>query len=229
MLCIDSPLVVGAVWAVLLLLYRCLGGRISFLARCIAVLGVMYLLIVVSAALVFDGTGDVGMAGGIGLSLTGLCRGCLTCARLMAMVAFSLVLTQACSSSELSGAMTSLLRPLGRFGVPAGDIAVMLALALRCIPLASEKLTTLAMAQNARGARIGLSRNPVAKVLSYVPLMVPLCVAMFRYADEFAFALNAKRFTGRNRVELYARHLSRQDWFALALGSALAICLAAFF
>lgn len=228
-LCIESPLAVGAVWAASLMLYRRLGGSFSFLLRCLAILGVMYVLIIVSAGLVFDGTGDVGLAGGIGVSFAGLGRGCLTCARLMAMVAFSIMLTQVCGMSELSDTLESLLRPLGRIGLPVGDIAVMLGLALRCIPLASEKLTTLVMAQNARGARIGLSTNPFAKVLSYVPLMVPLCVAMFRYADEFAFALNVKRYTGVGRVVLHARRMGRGDWIALACGSVVAISLAVLF
>ncbi len=229
MLCIESPLAVGVLWAILLVLYRCFGVSLALLGRCIAILGIMYVLIVVSAALVFDGTGDVALSDCVGLSLAGLARGCLTCVRLMAMVALSLLLTQACVMSELMDGLTALLRPLGRVGLPVGDIAIMLGLALRCIPLACEKLATLSMAQNARGARIGLSHNPIAKVLSYVPLMVPLCVAMFRYADEFAFALGVKRFTGRGRTELHVRRMGRGDWLVLVCGSVLAVGLAVAF
>ena len=104
----------------------------------------------------------------------------------------------------------------------------MLGLALRSIPLACEKLATIRMAQNARGAAIGLSRNPVRKVLSYVPLMVPLCVAMFRYADDFAFSLSVKGFTGVNRVELHAHAMSALDWLVAGAGVMIAAGLAVF-
>ena len=220
-LTVSSPLTLALLWLVALVLYVRLG-------RSLALLGMLYALIVISAALVFDGTGDVAIVGAVGISWTGLARGAFTCARLMSIVVFSLVLTCACTTAQMSEALTGLLKPLGKVGFPAGDIAVMLGLALRCIPLACEKLATIRMAQNARGAAIGLSRNPVRKVLSYVPLMVPLCVAMFRYADDFAFSLSVKGFTGVNRVELHAHAMSALDWLVAGVGVMAAVGLAVF-
>ena len=220
-LTVSSPLTLAFLGLGALVLYARLGGNL-------ALLGVLYALIVISAALVFDGTGDVMIAGVVGISWAGFARGAFTCARLMSIVVFSLVLTCACTTAQMSEALTGLLKPLGKVGFPAGDIAIMLGLALRCIPLACEKLATIRMAQNARGAAIGLSRNPVRKVLSYVPLMVPLCVAMFRYADDFAFSLSVKGFTGVNRVELHAHAMSALDWLVAGAGVMIAAGLAVF-
>ena len=227
-LTVSSPLTLALLWLVALVLYVRLGGSLALLGRSLALLGVLYALIVISAALVFDGTGDVAIVGAAGISWTGLARGAFTCARLMSIVVFSLILTCACTTAQMSEALTGLLKPLGKVGFPAGDIAVMLGLALRCVPLACEKLATIRMAQNARGAAIGLSRNPVRKVLSYVPLMVPLCVAMFRYADDFAFSLSVKGFTGVNRVELHAHAMSALDWLVAGAGVMIAAGLAVF-
>lgn len=225
-LCVSNPVIVGLVWVAALALYVSLGGSLPFLGRCLGVLAVMYALIVICAALTFDGTGDVRIAGSVGLSFPGLVRGLMTCAKLMAMVAFSLILTCACSSAQLSDALMALMRPFARFGLPASSLAVMLGLALRCIPLACEGMGRLAMAQNARGAAIGLSRNPIRKVLSYVPLMVPLCVSMFRYADDFAFALEAKGFTGGDTCLLHLRAFAARDWAVLLLGCAACLVTA---
>lgn len=227
-LTVSSPLSLALLWLVALVLYVRLGGSLALLGRSLALLGVLYALIVISAALVFDGKGDVAIVGAAGISWTGLARGVFTCARLMSIVVFSLVLTRACTTAQMSEALTGLLKPLDKAGFPAGDIAVMLGLALRCIPLACEKLATIRMAQNARGAAIGLSRNPVRKVLSYVPLMVPLCVAMFRYADDFAFSLSVKGFTGVNRVELHAHAMSALDWLVAGAGVMIAAGLVVF-
>lgn len=227
-LTVSSPLMLAFLWLGALVLYVRLGGNLALLGRSLALLGVLYALIVISAALVFDETGDVMIAGVVGISWAGFARGAFTCARLMSIVVFSLVLTCACTTAQMSEALTGLLKPLGKVGFPAGDIAIMLGLALRCIPLACEKLATIRMAQNARGAAIGLSRNPVRKVLSYVPLMVPLCVAMFRYADDFAFSLSVKGFTGVNRVELHAHAMQTSDWLAVCVGVMVAVGLAVF-
>ena len=227
-LTVSSPLTLAFLGLGALVLYARLGGNLALLGRSLALLGVLYALIVISAALVFDGTGDVMIAGVVGISWVGFARGAFTCARLMSIVVFSLVLTCACTTAQMSEALTGLLKPLGKVGFPAGDIAIMLGLALRCIPLACEKLATIRMAQNARGAAIGLSRNPVRKVLSYVPLMVPLCVAMFRYADDFAFSLSVKGFTGVNRVELHAHAMSALDWLVAGAGVMIAAGLAVF-
>lgn len=227
-LTVSFPLTLALLWLVALVLYVRLGGSLALLGRSLALLGVLYALIVISAALVFDGKGDVAIVGAAGISWAGLARGVFTCARLMSIVVFSLVLTCACTTAQMSEALTGLLKPLDKVGFPAGDIAVMLGLALRCIPLACEKLATIRMAQNARGAAIGLSRNPVRKVLSYVPLMVPLCVAMFRYADDFAFSLSVKGFTGVNRVELHAHAMSALDWLVAGAGVMIAAGLAVF-
>lgn len=228
-LCMSNPLAVGLVWVAALALYLFLGGSLSFLGRCLGVLGIMYALIVICASLVFDGTADVCVAGPVGLSFSGFVRGVVACTKLMAMVVFSLILTCACSSAQLSDALMALLRPLGRFGFPAGSVAVMLGLALRCIPLACESMGRLAMAQNARGAAIGTSRNPIRKVLSYVPLMVPLCVSMFRYADDFAFALEAKGFAGGDRCLLHLCPFTARDWAILLAGCATCLALACLF
>ena len=227
-LTVSSSLTLAFLWLGALALYVRLGGNLALLGRSLALLGVLYALIVISAALVFDGTGDVMIAGVVGISWAGFARGAFTCARLMSIVVFSLVLTCACATAQMSEALTGLLKLLGKVGFPAGDIAIMLGLALRCIPLACEKLATIRMAQNARGAAIGLSRNPVRKVLSYVPLMVPLCVAMFRYADDFAFSLSVKGFTGVNRVELHAHAMSALDWLVAGAGVMIAAGLAVF-
>lgn len=227
-LTVSSPLTLALLWFVALVLYVRLGGSLALLGRSLALLGVFYALIVISAALVFDGTGDVAIVGAAGISWTGLACGAFTCARLMSIVVFSLILTCACTTAQMGEALTGLLKPLGKVGFPAGDIAVMLGLALRCVPLACEKLATIRMAQNARGAAIGLSRNPVRKVLSYVPLMVPLCVAMFRYADDFAFSLSVKGFTGVNRVELHAHAMQASDWLVAGAGVMAAVGLAVF-
>jgi energy-coupling factor transporter ATP-binding protein EcfA2/energy-coupling factor transporter transmembrane protein EcfT len=227
-LVVDAPLVLAAVLALSLIVYMRVGGRPSVLAKALALLSLMYALVVVCSALVFDGSADIVLAGATGISFAGAKRGVLTVGRLAALVVFSLTLVSACSEEELMEALNSLLAPLAKLGVPTGDISVMLGLSLRCIPLAFEKVNEIKLAQNARGASLGLSGNPLHKVLSYVPLLAPACIAMFRYAEDFAFALSAKGFTGVGATRMHTRRMRGIDWL-VGLGVCLAAVLIAVF
>lgn len=221
---IDAPVGVVAAWALALGVYRHVGGSLRRLGKALAALSLMYALVIVSAALVFDGGADVLFFGAVGLSWAGAARGVLTVSRLMLLVVVSLALVRACTSEELMDALEAILAPLRRLGMPVADVCVMLTLALRCIPLTGEKVASIAMAQNARGARVGLSSNPIRKVLSYVPLLAPACIAMFRYAEGFAVALQSKGFTGACPTLLHHRAMTPRDW---ATGIAVCVCAVA--
>ncbi len=218
---IDAPLAVAAAWAVALGVFGHVGGSFRRLGKAIGALGLMYALVIVSAALVFDGSADLALVGTVGLTWAGAARGALTVARLMLLVVISLALVHACSSEELMDALRAILAPLGRVGLPVADVCVMLSLALRCIPLTAEQVASIARAQNARGAQVGLPGNPVRKVLSYVPLLAPACIAMFRYAEDFAVALQAKGFTGSRPTALHRRAMTPRDW---AVGISVCLC-----
>ncbi len=218
---IDAPLAVAVAWAVALGVFGHVGGSFRRLGKAIGALGLMYALVIVSAALVFDGSADLALVGTVGLTWAGAARGALTVARLMLLVVISLALVHACSSEELMDALGAILAPLRRVGLPVADVCVMLSLALRCIPLTAEQVASIARAQNARGAQVGLSGNPVRKVLSYVPLLAPACIAMFRYAEDFAVALQAKGFTGTCPTALHRRAMTPRDW---AVGISVCLC-----
>ncbi len=219
---LEAPAAIAVAWVLALALYRRVGGPLRDLGRALAILGVMYALVVISAALVFDGSADLRVLGDVGISVAGAGQGMLTVCRLALLVVLSLVLVRAYTSEELMDALQAILSPLGRIGVPVAEVSVMLSLAVRCIPLVGEKIAALALAQNARGANVGLSGNPVRKVLSYVPLLAPACIAMFRYAEDFAEALQTRGFSGACPTPLHRRPMRAGDW-ALAL----AVCACA--
>ena len=89
----------------------------------------------------------------------------------------------------MTGGLERLFRPLARFGFPAGDLAMMISIALRFIPVLVDEAERLRKAQLARGADFG--GNPIRRIRNLVPLLAPLFVAAFDRAVEMAEAGDA--------------------------------------
>lgn len=118
------------------------------------------------------------------------------------------------SPIDLSDATESMLDPLRRFGMPAHEIGMMVAIALRFIPTLIEELDTIKKAQMARGADFETG-NALKRARSIVPLLVPLFVSAFRHAEELAVAMEARCYRGRaGRTRVRELRIGPRDWVA---------------
>ena len=174
-------------------------------------------------AFVADGTASLTLVGPLGISYPGLARGALAVGRIAVLVFAALVLSATTSSTAVADALTSLMAPLGRLGVPVGDIAMTVSIALRFIPLTAEELVRIRDAQRARGVDFAQGSVP-ARVRRWLSVLAPLVVALFRRADDLADAMRERCYRGEGRTRL-ARRLRPVDGAVLALG--LAACVAA--
>ena len=105
--------------------------------------------------------------------------------RLSLLVIGSSLMTLTTTPNQLTDAIESLLGPLKRFRVPVHEIAMMMSIALRFIPILMEETDKIMKAQIARGADFE-SRNLIKKMKSLVPLLVPLFISAFRRANDLA-------------------------------------------
>ena len=172
-------------------------------------------------AFVVDGSGDLALVGPWGVSVAGLVRGAVAVGRIIVLVAASLVVTSTTSSTAVADALASLMAPLGRLGVPTGDIAMIVSVALRFIPLTAEELARIQDAQRARGVDFASGTVPV-RVRRWLSVLTPLVVALFRRADDLACAMRERCYRGEGRTRLGHR-LRASDVTALAGG--LAACV----
>ena len=82
------------------------------------------------------------------------------------------------------------MRPLNKIKVPVHEIAMMMSIALRFIPILMEETDKIMKAQIARGADFE-SGNLIKKAKNLIPLLVPLFISAFRRADDLAMAMEA--------------------------------------
>ncbi|MBX6377336.1 MAG: energy-coupling factor transporter transmembrane protein EcfT [Clostridia bacterium] len=146
--------------------------------------------------------------------------------RLLLLVSTGLLLTWTTSPIELTDAVEALLRPFRRLGLPSHELALMMTIAIRFVPLLAGEAERLAKAQAARGAdldRGGLWRRWRA----LVPLLVPLLLSALRRADDLAVAMEARCYRGEGRRRYREYRLAARDIVASAVVAALAAAVAA--
>lgn len=141
--------------------------------------------------------------------------------RLLLLVMGTSLLTLTTSPIVLTDGLERLLKPLAVFRFPAHELAMMMTIALRFIPLLMEEVERIQKAQMARGADF-TSGNLIVRARSMIPILVPLFVSAFRRADELAMAMESRCYHGgEGRTRMRELHLHRRDLVAAVVMAAL--------
>lgn len=210
----SSPVALAAMAAAVLAAAHLGGLSARELAQGLRPTAVILAFSLLANAFVADGTASLTLVGPLGISYPGLARGALAVGRIAVLVFAALVLSATTSSTAVADALTSLMAPLSRLGVPVGDIAMTVSIALRFIPLTAEELVRIRDAQRARG--VDFAQGSVsARVRRWLSVLAPLVVALFRRADDLAQAMAERCYRGRGRTRL-TRPIRPSDLLVLA-------------
>ncbi len=137
--------------------------------------------------------------------------------RLVYLVVGSSIMTLTTTPNQLTDALERLLRPLNRIRIPVHEIAMMMSIALRFIPILMEETDKIMKAQIARGADFE-SGNIFRKAKSLVPLLVPLFISAFRRADDLAMAMEARCYHGsEGRTQMKPLRYRARDYAAYGI------------
>lgn len=115
--------------------------------------------------------------------------------RLVFLITGSSIMTLTTTPNQLTDGLEKLMNPLKRLHVPVHEIAMMMAIALRFIPILLEETDKIMKAQIARGADFE-SGSIMNRAKSLIPLLVPLFISAFRRANDLAMAMEARCYRG---------------------------------
>lgn len=223
----QSPVVLSA-WAVVL--FGALGAarmRPSRILSAMRPVAIVLTFTLIANLVSCDGRATIELAGPVGLDPAGGLRGLLAVVRIVLLVGFSLVVAASTTGTQLSDACVRLLRPCARWGVPVGPLGTVLSLALRFIPLVSEELNRIRLAQRARGASFD-NGTVIERIGVWASVLTPLMIGLFRRADRLAEAMSARCYDAVSAGRLPApRPLGSLDRRVLVVGIGLAIALSA--
>ena len=141
--------------------------------------------------------------------------------RLFLLVMCSSLLTYTTTPVALTDGIESLLTPLKWIRFPVHELALIMSIALRFIPILMDETERIMNAQKARGADFetgGLAK----RVRAIVPILIPLLLSAFRCADELGDAMEARCYMGsKNRTKYKKLRFGWRDLIGLLLIAAL--------
>ena len=134
--------------------------------------------------------------------------------RLIYLIMGSSIMTLTTTPNNLTDGLEKAMAPLKKIRVPVHEIAMMMSIALRFIPILLEETDKIMKAQMARGADFE-SGNVIQRAKNMIPLLVPLFISAFRRANDLAMAMEARGYhggEGRTRMRPLVYH--KRDYLA---------------
>ncbi len=179
---------------------------------------IMLLMVTVLFNLFLTRTGNVVVSFWI-IKLTdiGIQTAVFMAVRLIYLILGSSIMTFTTTPNALTDGIEKLLWPLQKVHVPVHEIAMMMSIALRFIPILLEETDKIMKAQIARGADLE-SGNIIQKAKAMIPILVPLFVSAFRRANDLAMAMEARCYRGgEGRTKMKPLNYKANDYIAYAI------------
>lgn len=179
---------------------------------------IFLLMITVIFNLLFTSTGKVVVEFWI-IEITdeGIKSAAFMVVRLIYLILGSSLMTFTTTPNALTDGIERLLWPLRKIKVPVHEIAMMMSIALRFIPILLEEADKIIKAQIARGADLE-NGNIIKKAKAMVPILVPLFVSAFRRASDLAMAMEARCYHGGDgRTKMKPLVYKGKDFAAYAI------------
>lgn len=163
----------------------------------------------------------------ISITDIGVQMGALMTYRLVMVFTLAQLLTFTTSPIQLTDGLERILKPFSKVGVPAHELAMIMTIALRFIPVFFEEGDKITKAQISRGA--DFQGGWLKSARNLVSIIVPLFVRAFQRADDLALAMESRCYTGgEGRTRLHIMTMTGADYgvIAVATGIMLVVMLA---
>lgn len=152
---------------------------------------------------------------GFPLYMEGIIEAGVVVWRTMLLFMAATLMTATTSPLHITSAVESLLKPLKRLRVPVAELALMMSIALRFIPILKRELDLIRRAQQARGVS---SEGFTKRLYAFSALLVPLFVRSLKRAEELAEAMEARGYDSKVPRSVWKKSKwSLKDTFAVAL------------
>lgn len=157
---------------------------------------ILFLLVFSVIFTVFFTDGDVIFKlGFIKVTEQGLIKGAKVIVRLIYLIIGSSLMTLTTTPTDIADGLEKSFRPLNYIKIPVHDVAMMMSIAFRFIPILTDETDKIMKAQMARGTDFETG-GFMKKVKNMIPLIVPLVVSAVKRALDLATAMEARCYRG---------------------------------
>ena len=134
--------------------------------------------------------------------------------RLVLLVLGSSLMTYTTTPNALTDGLEKVFAPLKVIKVPVNDMAMMMSIALRFIPILMDETDKIIKAQQARGADFETG-SFMKRAKAMVPILIPLFVSAFKRANDLAMAMEARCYRGGDgRTRMRPLKYKKRDYIA---------------
>lgn len=190
-----NPVLYIIAFAVLILYIRMSKVPMSFILKGLRALGMIILFTVVINLFTIQGASvlvewrflritDAGLRAAIYLGL-----------RLCFMIIGSSMMTYTTTPNALTDGLEKMLGWMKKLHVPVHEFAMIMAIALRFVPILVDELDKIMKAQMARGIDFK-EGNLMTRLRKLIPIIIPLFVSAVRRSNELALAMDARCYHG---------------------------------
>lgn len=124
-------------------------------------------------------------------------------ARITYLIVGTSLMTLTTTPNQLTDGLEKSFKPLSKIHFPVHELAMMMSIALRFIPILVDETDKIMKAQMARGASFD-EGNIFKRAKALIPLLVPLFVSAFRRANDLALAMESRCYNGgEGRTKMY--------------------------
>ncbi|MCD7728382.1 MAG: energy-coupling factor transporter transmembrane protein EcfT [Clostridia bacterium] len=218
-----SDTLYGMLLCAIALIIIVIAARVPFGRVLRSVKGIIFILILTSLLNLFFHGGDnlIAQWGIIKIYREAIVYTIFLLLRLFLLVMASAVLTLTTTPVRLADGIESLLSPLKVIHFPVHELALIMSIALRFIPILIDETNRIISAQKARGADFE-SGNIFKRIKAIVPILIPLLISSFRRAEELGDAMDARCYSGsKNRTKYKKLKLGWRDLIGALVLAAL--------
>lgn len=141
--------------------------------------------------------------------------------RLFLLVMGTSILTLTTTPVALTDGIESLLTPLKWIKFPVHELALIMSIALRFIPILIDETNRIVAAQKARGANFEKG-GLISRAKAMIPVLIPLLVSAFRRAEDLGDAMDARCYSGaKGRTKYKKLTFTWRDLIGLLLVAGL--------
>lgn len=146
--------------------------------------------------------------------------------RLIYLVVGTSVMTFTTTPKQLMDGMEKAFHFLTYVKAPVHELAMMMSIALRFIPILTEELDKIMKAQMSRGADFE-EGNLIIRAKKLLPLLIPLFISAIRRASDLALAMDARCYHGgENRTKFHPLRYQTADYIAYLIEAVYFVMMA---
>ena len=145
------------------------------------------------------------------LTANGILKAIFFALRLLCVVLGAGLLTYTTTPTTLTSGLEKVFSPFEVIHFPAHEIAMMMSIALRFIPILADEVNKITNAQLARGADFETG-GIFKKAKGMIPILIPLFVSAFKRAADLATAMEARCYHGGSgRTKIFPLRYEKRD------------------